>query len=345
MNKKITVIIPIYNAEKTLISCIDSVLKQNITDIEIILVNDGSTDNTINILENYRSDSRITIINQENNGVSNARNKGISIANGEYLFFIDSDDIIESGTLLNMYNFAKCNNLDLVSCRHREPNTTQYGGNENKASSFVAKNDKQISKHFLDIFPKSACAKLFKHELIKKNGLKFPINMSLGEDMYFVYQYLHFVHSTGLVDNVYYNIQNINEFSLSKKYVENIEYTLIEQNKMWKSLTKRFPEITSYYYQNNMDFELYLVSIFVNNLFKRDSPYKFREKLSIISHKCQQYSSLLEKKVNNEALPKNNNEKIIFYILKSKNSFFIGLFYYIKELIKKHKIKRGNLNV
>ena len=112
---KISVIMPIYNSEKYLKEAIDSVLNQSFKDFELICINDGSTDNSPEILENYRKkDKRIKIINQKNQGLSAARNKGLKNSNGEYIYFIDSDDYISKNTLKELYQNARINDSDIV---------------------------------------------------------------------------------------------------------------------------------------------------------------------------------------------------------------------------------------
>lgn len=114
---KISVIVPIYNVERYLSECINSILRQTFSDFECILVNDGSTDICGEICNNYQKiDNRIQIIHQSNKGVSAARNIGINIAKGEYITFIDSDDIIHHSYLYYLYNTAKKYNTDLVQC-------------------------------------------------------------------------------------------------------------------------------------------------------------------------------------------------------------------------------------
>lgn len=100
---KISVIIPVYNVEKYIRECVESVLNQTLKDIEIIAVNDGSRDNSIKIIEEYLSDARLRIINKENGGASFARNIGMKAARGEYIYFIDSDDFIEEDVLEILY--------------------------------------------------------------------------------------------------------------------------------------------------------------------------------------------------------------------------------------------------
>ena len=112
---KISIIVPVYNVEKYLSECLESLISQTLSDIEIICINDGSKDSSLEILEKYaQKDKRIVVINQENSGVSTARNTGMKCANGEYIGFIDSDDWIDSDFYEKLYNSAKNNDADIV---------------------------------------------------------------------------------------------------------------------------------------------------------------------------------------------------------------------------------------
>ncbi len=112
---KVSVIIPVFNVEKYLNQCLDSVCAQTLKDIEIICINDGSTDNSYNLLCEYaKLDSRIIIVNQNNKGVSSARNAGVKLAKGEFLCFIDSDDYVDSDYLEKLYQSAVTNNCEIA---------------------------------------------------------------------------------------------------------------------------------------------------------------------------------------------------------------------------------------
>ena len=111
--KKLSIIIPCYNTEKYINKCLDSVLNSTLKDIEVIIINDGSKDSTLDIIKSYK-DKRIIIIDKENDGVAMARNDGIKKATGEYITFIDSDDYIEPTMYEEMYNKAK-ELVDLLS--------------------------------------------------------------------------------------------------------------------------------------------------------------------------------------------------------------------------------------
>ena len=112
---KISIIIPIFNTEKYLKTCLNSVLNQTLKEIEIICINDGSTDNSLKIIEEYASkDKRIKFISQKNNGVSYARNKGLEIATGEFIGFVDSDDYASKNFFEKLYNSALKTNSDIA---------------------------------------------------------------------------------------------------------------------------------------------------------------------------------------------------------------------------------------
>lgn len=115
---KISVIVPIFNVEKYLEKCINNIINQSYSNIEIILINDGSTDNSYQICNKYKKiDDRIVVVNQENKGASAARNKGMDIATGEYILFVDSDDILEANLLENIYSQMELG-YDIICFQH-----------------------------------------------------------------------------------------------------------------------------------------------------------------------------------------------------------------------------------
>lgn len=112
---KVSVIVPVYNVEKYLSECLESLINQTLSDIEIICVNDGSTDDSRNVLERYAaSDKRIAVVNQTNKGLSAARNSGVKTARGRYLYFLDSDDFIDRNALEYLYQEAEKYRLDIL---------------------------------------------------------------------------------------------------------------------------------------------------------------------------------------------------------------------------------------
>ena len=146
MGPKVSVIIPVYNVAAYLEECLDSILSQDLNDIEVICVNDGSTDNSLEILERYASeDSRIILISKENNGVGSARNTGLQKAKGEYIFIPDSDDYLLTPTALSLlYTTASEQNLDILSF-----NFTLVGNVESEYRSKSKSNIITDGKEFL----------------------------------------------------------------------------------------------------------------------------------------------------------------------------------------------------
>lgn len=120
MKNKVSIIIPVYNAEKYLSGCLDSIINQTYKNLEIILVNDGSTDNSLDICNKYKKiDNRIIVLNQKNSGVSKARNKGVLKATGKYVSFVDSDDSVDKNFILKMINCIEENECELSVCNYR----------------------------------------------------------------------------------------------------------------------------------------------------------------------------------------------------------------------------------
>lgn len=117
-DKLISIIVPVYNAEKYLDNCISSILNQTYKNIELILVNDGSTDNSLQICNKYKEDKRVKIYSQENKGQGAARNKGIDVANGYYIGFCDADDTLNEHMYENLCQYAIKYDTDFCSCGH-----------------------------------------------------------------------------------------------------------------------------------------------------------------------------------------------------------------------------------
>lgn len=172
MKHKFSLIIPAYNVEKYIKKCLDSVLNQTYNNYEIIIINDGSTDNTSKILESYKSNKKIKIINQENKGLSNARNTGVSNAKGDYILFIDSDDFIEK-ELLEILN-KTIKDEDLVRFQIRILDETNKIIKEYKEETFNNLNGieafNKLSKYNL---VELAVCYVYKKDTFLKNNYKF----------------------------------------------------------------------------------------------------------------------------------------------------------------------------
>ncbi|MEH7351933.1 glycosyltransferase family 2 protein [Gottfriedia acidiceleris] len=177
---KVSVIIPAYNIEKYIERSVKSVLSQTLADIEIIIINDGSTDRTLDII-NAIKDKKIKIINQENSGVSRAREQGIEIAEGEYLYFLDGDDWLENDALEYMYNVSSKRNLDILM-------VDAYIDDDMGNIDYLQGAKKISVDPLLDIMTDnvipSLWSKFFKRDLFTKNSIIHPIDISMGEDLF-----------------------------------------------------------------------------------------------------------------------------------------------------------------
>lgn len=165
---KISVIVPVYGVEKYIVKCIDSIISQSFKDFEIIVVNDGTLDNSIKLIEKNFNDDRIKIYNKKNEGAASAKNYGIKKATGKYLFFVDGDDFIEKNCLYDMYTKALETNVNLVICDYYK-----YFENETKEYKpiipFYKKNNIKCS---VISMPGPVC-KLIKREIFETYDITF----------------------------------------------------------------------------------------------------------------------------------------------------------------------------
>lgn len=197
---KLSVVIPVYNVEKYLSRCLDSVLKQTFTDMEIICVNDGSPDNSAKILSDYASrDSRIRIINQENQGLSAARNTGVAAARGKYIGFVDSDDWIDTDFYSTLINLAETHNADIAMAGTKF--TSDFATEKTQSAH------EYITSNFIEKLrrmPNGAVwNKIFSLDLLRRHALEFPRGRYF-EDNIVLTQAVLFSDKMVFTDSVFY---------------------------------------------------------------------------------------------------------------------------------------------
>lgn len=185
---KVSVIIPVYNAEQYIAECIESLLNQTLIDCEFIFVNDGSVDQSKNIIESFQEkDKRIILINQKNQGVSVARNQGLRIAQGEYIGFVDADDYIKDDYYYILYGTAVDKNVDIVISNF----IIEYQEKTINSSAVFPVNKPFLSDEIKSVIVpvfieqdilNSVWNKIYSSKLIKENNVFFPDGMKLGED-------------------------------------------------------------------------------------------------------------------------------------------------------------------
>lgn len=190
-NKKISVIIPVYNGEKTIKRCIESLLKQSYNNFEIIVINDGSTDKTNLILQNFNKNPKVNILEQSNSGVSNARNVGIKNSTGEYISFVDADDYVEKDFLQDLINGMKDDiDLSVVGLRHLYPNNPQKKRIENYYDGEFSSSE-VLNFLFFKHGPQGYLPnKLWKKYIILNNNIYLDPTLNVLEDAVFTVDYL-----------------------------------------------------------------------------------------------------------------------------------------------------------
>ncbi|MBR1626429.1 MAG: glycosyltransferase family 2 protein [Bacteroidales bacterium] len=248
----ISIIVPVYNVRKYLDDCISSIVRQVYTDWECILVDDGSTDGSGIICDNWaEKDNRISVVHQNNAGVSNARNAGISVAKGDYIAFIDSDDWVGEDYLQQMHQTLVTQEGDIavIGMRLQFKNGT-YKDYVSDAGKFLL--TKEFTQEFVDLNSKfllyGPVCKLFHRSVIMRNDIRFDERLSYGEDLMFVYSYLDYVNSIVNIASIQYNYRIIGENTLSTKVrsdmfdINYVQWKILkmfyEKKNMWNHISQ-----------------------------------------------------------------------------------------------------------
>lgn len=206
---KISVIIPVYNAADLLQRSAGSILMQDFSGLELIIVNDGSTDETSRVCDELAdNDMRVRVIHKENGGVSSARNAGLDAARGEYVMFVDADDAVRDGTFEKMYDKSS----DFVLAGFEKVSGSRVTESYTPSTSSVYNGNEQICRFFDKVIPKkntyilnSACFKLFRRSLLVDNEVRFKEGLSFAEDKIFVMSFLEHVRCVRTVSSVVYS--------------------------------------------------------------------------------------------------------------------------------------------
>ena len=222
----LSVILPVYNVEKYLENCLESIVGQSYDDTEIICVNDGSSDGSENIIKSFATkDDRVKLINQQNLGAAAARNTGLDSAKGEYVIILDSDDFIEKYALGKMYKKAKESDLDILIAysydlddKTGERILPKYHLKSQYLPAKEVFNYKDIPDYIFNFSVGWAWDKLYKRSFIEKHGLRFP-NLQNTEDAYFVFMSLVLAEKMSVINEalITHRVNNENQLSQSRE--------------------------------------------------------------------------------------------------------------------------------
>ncbi|WP_270313633.1 glycosyltransferase family 2 protein [Vagococcus fluvialis] len=330
-NNVISVIIPVYNGEKTIVRALKSLEIQKYKDIEIICVDDGSTDNSYEIMKNYKNNSglEVKIFQQLNQGASAARNLGIEKSKGEYLMFLDADDEYEEGLIDYMYFLVK--NIDLVMCGIKKVENGKYVVN-NKIEDITIQGHQNIANNFMTLqlmgVINSPCNKLYRKRIITANNIKFDLDQSIGEDFLFNLKYISCCWSLKITSKKFL-LYNTDDSFVTKQIREN-EY---------ENRKKNVEKLQEFYDNNNIESDLSFqyVKLLYSDIYqilknsKRKSVKKINDRISEIR--------LDDKiiKTEKEYKPKHLIEKILVYPLKLRTNIIVIIVSYISYFFSNNR--------
>lgn len=216
----ISIVIPVYNAELYLEECISSILRQTYVYFELILIDDGSTDNSLIICRSFeKKDSRIEVFHQDNSGVSSARNLGIRLAHGEYICFVDADDWIDETYISSFVkSLVKNRNLDLCVQGLKSFENGKIVCEKSFTEALFESRDILAALEGGLIHFRGPYCKLFKISVLRCYNIEFPIELSYGEDSIFYLRYVHCIDTIQTISSIGYNYRRNIKTSLTSKY-------------------------------------------------------------------------------------------------------------------------------
>lgn len=325
MNSKVSIVLPIYNVEKYIERSIHSLLTQTYSNIEIIMVDDGSTDDSLKVMKKLRkTDNRIKIFAQKNLGSGLARQKGVDNSTGEYIVFVDPDDYLEKDSIKNNINIMKNIRPDVIVNGY----TTQFLNRLGKISTIETKptllglyNRNQFIENFImfsEINIRPLWNKMYKKDFLIKNNITFG-NQPVGQDAIFNFEVYKHVESIYLDDSVYYFYDNTRVNSAVKKYnSDRFIYDKNIANKL-KELFRYWNKLHEYKYRQLL-LHQYWVAIFqeILNISHNDSNLGFEQKIDLLSKRCQDQDIIKVLQRYNIHDTGSRLSKIIFKLLKNR---------------------------
>ena len=320
MKPEISIIVPIYNVEKYLPRCIESILAQTFTNFELILVNDGSEDDSGEVCDRYaKEDKRIKVIHKKNGGVSSARNAGLKNSIGNYIGFVDPDDYIKKDMYEKMYNIAKKENSDMVQCNF-------YWEYPDLNKKKIADMPKYSGKK--EMFEKTrveAWNKLIKRDILEESKVEFPKGLRY-EDVEFTYKLVPYINKVSFIEEplVHY-IQRGNSISNS-------------QNERTKEIFDILDNVIKYYKEKNLYEEykevieyIYVKTVFCRSLLRMVKISDENVQAKLLEKTWENVNSKFPNWKKNEILKKRKTIKDLY--LKSINKFTYKIYCTILSLI------------
>lgn len=318
----ISIIVPVFNAQNYIEKCIKSIICQTYMDWELLLIDDGSTDNSYEMCKKYRNE-KINLFHKNNGGVSSARNYGLKKSKGDYIVFVDADDYVDKDYLKNLYDNIRDN--DLVVSGYKEVYSTgkvniRNFGEKNMTNKYI-KN--KFDELYLSNFFNSPFNKLYKKALINCN---FNENQILGEDLLFNLQYIKNCKNINTINNTDYNYI-INNTSATNKYNSKAIYNYLLIKKELENICKKMN-----YCENGSINEIFLKNICgcIQLLLESDNKYNYKvNELKSIKYEIKNQNIFISKANNLSTL-----QRIIYYLFRKDYLLFLYLFINIRKILK-----------
>ena len=296
MNFLVSIVVPIYNSEKYIGRCINSIINQSYRNLEIILINDGSKDNSLNICKKFaKQDKRIILLNQNNNGVSAARNAGIDIAKGEYISFIDADDSVEKNYIYELVKNSNNGQADVVICGYNDVYSEEISKintleNNIEIKGLINKDYDNLKKYI-----KYPWIKIYRLNFLKNNNIKFSRQFTDAEDQVFNFQVFSIAKIYNFVNKALYNHYYSNLNSLSKQITIRSFYSNLEKLKF--EIEKKIFELMQVENKemifNDSGFFLMRKYVVINDISDNYFEFKNRvKKIMLLMYKKEKYKNL-----------------------------------------------------
>ena len=302
---KISIIVPVYNNEKYIVKCIESIINQDYKEWELILINNGSTDKSKEICEKYiKEDERIILVNSINNGPSGARNKGLELATGDYCMFVDGDDYIEKDTLSTLAKELEKNDFQIIIYGNYNDvfSNGQYIENgENKYRECEFNNNDEFKKIYIDLcnnyLINQVWNKIYKKSFIDEVGTKFPQGVSYSEDLIFNIKLYKNLNRGKVINKSFYHYVNHKGDSLCSTFNVNkyrdmkyVYMTIEEEVKGWNN------QLVDYLGNTFIKD----INIYINSMYNSDCALENNEKRTLVEeiikdevvHSCIQKTNI-----------------------------------------------------
>lgn len=340
----VSVIVPVYNSEKYLNKCLDSILNQIYKNIEIIIIDDGSTDGSLSICERYADlNKNIKLVSKKNKGVSQARNTGIDIATGEWIIFLDSDDWMEHNTIMDAitlinqnnydticWNYSKFINDKLINCNTIDENVLN---NKNNIVSILYSiiESSYYEENYFGEYIRAPWAKMLSRKIIEDNKIRFDEKLYIGEDAMFLLEYFNNAKNVKFI-NKYNNIYRISSTSAVGRYKNDLDSQVIIQLKKINNLINNIEG-------KDIDtLKLVITKFYLNSIYELIYNYNFKGKNSKSEFNLSNFIKCTKVDITNLKLNLLSNREKLMYILVRYNQ--IRLLELISKMIIILKYKK-----